>query len=195
MSSLKIQKAEAHALYRCKASNKVDEDSHVIFFHVTREACTTLLSFPQIHGSISSSVLLLRLLRVVGGLEVSVSPSGEPLEEDHVVLHCKADRLLYGSLAWFRVANVSKAEQLSSVQPCRSLALQETPRSQSLQSNLEGTNVTLELPMPNASRQDEGLYACQVKNIKTQERICLLRRLSLQSKKNLGSFAELHNRG
>lgn len=143
----------------------------------------------------SSLVLLLRLLRVVGGLEVSVSPSGEPLEEDQVVLRCKADSLLYDSLAWFRVANVSEAEQVSSAQPCRSLALQETPLSQSLQSNLEGTNMTLELPMPNASRKDEGLYACRVKNIKTQERTCLLRRLSLKSKRNLSSVSELYNHG
>uniref|UniRef100_H3BW97 receptor protein-tyrosine kinase n=1 Tax=Tetraodon nigroviridis TaxID=99883 RepID=H3BW97_TETNG len=148
---LKIQKAEAHALYRCTASNKVGMDSRIIIFHVTR------------------------------GLEVSVSPSGEPLEEDQVVLRCKADRLLYGSLAWFRVANVSKAEQVSSVQPCRSLALQETPQSKNVRSNLEGTNVTLELLMPNATRRDEGLYACQVKNINTQEGTCLLRRLSLKS--------------
>lgn len=191
MSSLKIQRAESHALYRCRASNKVGEDSHVIFFHVTRKTCTTLLSFPEIRGSVSSLFLLLLLLRVVGELEVSVSPSGEPLEEDQVVLRCKADILLYDSLAWFRVANVSGAEQVSSVQPCRSLVLQETPLSQSLQSNLEGTNVTLELPMPNASHKDEGLYACQVKNIKTQERTCLLRRLSLKSKRNLSSFSEL----
>lgn len=112
-----------------------------------------------------------------------MSPPGEPLEEDHVVLRCKADKLIYGDLAWFRVANSS--EPASSVQPCRSLALLGTPLSQSLQSNMEGTNVTLELPMPNASRKDEGLYACQVKNIKTQEKTCLLRRLSLKSKRNL----------
>lgn len=101
-----------------------------------------------------------------------------------MVLRCKADRLIYDNLAWFRVANITEAEQVSSVQPCRSLALQETALSQRLHSNLEGTNVTLELPMPNASRKDEGLYACQVKNIKTQERTCLLRRLSLKSKTN-----------
>lgn len=118
---------------------------------------------------------------------MSVSPSGEPLEEDHVVLRCKTDKLLYNDLAWFCVANVTEAEQLSSVQPCRSLALQETPLKQRLNSEPESTNVTLELLMPNASRKDEGLYACQVKNIKTQERTCLLRRLSLKSKKNLVS--------
>ncbi|XP_034736780.1 vascular endothelial growth factor receptor 2 isoform X2 [Etheostoma cragini] len=145
-SSLKIRKAEAHALYRCMAANKVGEDSRVIFFHVTR------------------------------GLEVSVSPSTEPLEEDRVVLRCKADRLIYGNLAWFRVTNISESEHFAPVQPCRSLALSRVE-----QSSLQGTNVALELSLANASRQDEGLYACQVENIKTQERTCLLRRLSLKS--------------
>ncbi|XP_073332125.1 vascular endothelial growth factor receptor 2 isoform X1 [Pagrus major] len=151
MSSLKIQKAEVHALYRCSAANKVGEDSHIIFFRVTR------------------------------GVEVSVSPSNEPLEEDHVVLQCKADMLIYGNLAWFRVTNVSASEQIASVQPCRSLTRQRRPLKHGVQSSLQGTNVTVELLLPNASRQDEGLYACQVENIKTKERTCLLRRLSLKS--------------
>ncbi|KAG7243784.1 hypothetical protein INR49_008416 [Caranx melampygus] len=150
MSSLKIQKAEAHALYRCKAANKVGVDSRIIFFHVTR------------------------------GLEVSVSPSNEPIEEEHVVLRCKADRLIYGNLAWYRLTNASESEQVASVQPCRSLPLQQRPLSQAVLSSLHGTNVTLELLLPNASRRDEGLYACQVENIKTRERTCLLRRLSLR---------------
>uniref|UniRef100_A0A671YJS5 receptor protein-tyrosine kinase n=1 Tax=Sparus aurata TaxID=8175 RepID=A0A671YJS5_SPAAU len=151
MSSLKIQKAEVHALYRCSAANKVGEDSRIIFFHVTR------------------------------GLEVSVSPSNEPLEEDHVVLHCKADMLIYGNLAWYRVTNVSESEQIASVQPCRSLTRQRRPLKHGVQSSLQGNNVTVELLLPNASRQDEGLYACQVENIKTKERTCLLRHLSLKS--------------
>ncbi|XP_044056049.1 vascular endothelial growth factor receptor 2 isoform X1 [Siniperca chuatsi] len=151
VSSLKIQKAETHALYRCMAANKAGEDSRIIFFHVTR------------------------------GLEVSVSPSNEPLEEDHVVLQCKADRLIYGNLAWFRVTNVSKLKQIGSMQRCRSLALHLRPLSHVVLSSVQGTNVTLELPLPNASRHDEGLYACQVENIKTQERTCLLRHLSLKS--------------
>uniref|UniRef100_A0A665U9G6 receptor protein-tyrosine kinase n=1 Tax=Echeneis naucrates TaxID=173247 RepID=A0A665U9G6_ECHNA len=145
VSSLKIQKAVAHALYRCMAANKIGQDSRIIFFHVTR------------------------------GLEVSVSPSSEPLEEDHVVLRCKADRLIYDNLSWFRVTNTSESEQLASVQPCRSLTLQQKPLSQAVSSNLQGTNVTLELTLPNASRRDEGLYACQVENIKTKDRTCLLR--------------------
>uniref|UniRef100_UPI0037E8487E vascular endothelial growth factor receptor 2 isoform X2 n=1 Tax=Semicossyphus pulcher TaxID=241346 RepID=UPI0037E8487E len=150
-SSLKIQKAETHALYRCTAANKVGEDSRIIFFHVTR------------------------------GLEVSVSPSNNPLEEDDVVLRCKADSLLYGNFSWFRVMKVSESEPVASVQPCRSLTLQRRPLPHSeVLSNLQGTNVMLELKLPNATRQDEGLYACQVENIKTQERTCLLRHLSLK---------------
>ncbi|KAM9848527.1 vascular endothelial growth factor receptor 2 [Aulostomus maculatus] len=150
MSSLRIQKAEAHALYRCMAHNKVGEDTRIIFFHVTR------------------------------GLEVSVSPSSEPIEEDQVVLRCKADRLMYGNLAWYRVTNISESEPLASVQPCRSMSLQQRPLSQAVRSSLRGTNVTLELLLPNASRQDEGLYACQVENIKTGEKTCLLRHLFLR---------------
>lgn len=150
MSSLKIQKAEGHALYRCTAANKIGKDSRVIVFHVTR------------------------------GLEVSMSPSNQPLEEDHVVLQCKADRLLYGNLAWFRVTNTSDSEQVASVQPCRSVTLERRPLLQVVRSTLQGTNVTLELSLPNASRHDEGLYACQVVNIKTGERTCLFRRLSLK---------------
>uniref|UniRef100_A0A4W6CIS6 receptor protein-tyrosine kinase n=1 Tax=Lates calcarifer TaxID=8187 RepID=A0A4W6CIS6_LATCA len=146
VSSLKIQKAEAHALYRCMAANKIGKDSRIIFFHVTR------------------------------GLEVSVSPSNQPLEElMDVVLRCKADRVIYGNLAWFRVTNISKSEQVAPVQPCRSLSLQPRPLSQVVLSSPQATNITLELPLLNASRQDEGLYACQVENIKTRERTCLLR--------------------
>ena len=36
-SSLKIRKAEVHALYRCLAVNKKGQDSRVILFHVTRK--------------------------------------------------------------------------------------------------------------------------------------------------------------
>uniref|UniRef100_A0A672IRE5 receptor protein-tyrosine kinase n=1 Tax=Salarias fasciatus TaxID=181472 RepID=A0A672IRE5_SALFA len=157
MSSLKIQKAEAHALYRCTAANKVGKDSRVIFFHVTR------------------------------GLEVSMSPSNQPLEEDHVVLQCKADRLIYGNLAWFRVTNTSESEHVASVQPCRSVALEQRPLSQVVHSTLQGTNVTLELSLPNASRHDEGLYACQVENIKTGERTCLLH---LEAARILNNFTD-----
>lgn len=83
---------------------------------------------------------------------------------------------------WFRVTNVSESELVSSVQPCRFVSLQQRLLSQAVVSSVRGTNVTLELLLPNASRQDEGLYACQVENIKTGERTCLLRRLSLKGK-------------
>uniref|UniRef100_UPI003AACC981 vascular endothelial growth factor receptor 2 n=1 Tax=Centroberyx gerrardi TaxID=166262 RepID=UPI003AACC981 len=149
-SSLKIQKAQVHSLYRCLAANKAGEDSRIILFHVTR------------------------------GLELSVSPSSEPLEEDHVVLRCKADRLIYGNLTWFRLSNISDSEQVPLVQPCRSLSLPQRPLPQAVLSGLQDANVTLELQLPNASRQDEGLYACQVENIKTGDRTCLLRHLSLR---------------
>ncbi|CAN9500994.1 unnamed protein product [Ophioblennius macclurei] len=150
MSSLKIRRAEAHTLYRCTAANKVGKDSRVVVFHVTR------------------------------GLEVSVSPSNQPLEEDHVVLQCKADGLMYEKLAWFRVANASESERAASVQPCRSLTLEPRPLAQTPPSALRGANVTLELSLPNASRHDEGLYACQVVNFNNGERTCLLRRLALK---------------
>ncbi|XP_042339126.1 vascular endothelial growth factor receptor 2 isoform X2 [Plectropomus leopardus] len=164
-SSLKIQKAEAHALYRCTAANKIGEDSRIIFFHVTR------------------------------GLEVSVSPSNKPLEEDHVVLRCKADNMIYSNLVWYRVHNISESEQITPIQPCRPWwtitkytnsssvlknNLEQKPRSHVVLSSLQGNNVTLELSLHNASREDQGLYACQVENIKTRETTCLLRRLSLK---------------
>ncbi|XP_077440959.1 vascular endothelial growth factor receptor 2 isoform X1 [Vanacampus margaritifer] len=151
VSSLKFQKAKVHALYRCTAANKVGKDSRVIFFHVTR------------------------------GLELSVSPSNEPLEQEHVALRCKADGLMYGNLALFHMSNVSGWERAAAVQPCRSLALPPTPLLRRDALNGEHrTNVSLELLLPNASRRDEGLYACQVENLKTRERTCLLRYLLLK---------------
>ncbi|CAJ1059988.1 vascular endothelial growth factor receptor 2 isoform X3 [Xyrichtys novacula] len=150
VGTLKIQKAKVHALYRCTTANKVGQDSRIIFFHVTR------------------------------GLEVSMSPSNDPLEEDDVVLLCKADRLLYGNLTWFRVMNTSASGPVPSAQSCHSLTLQPRPLQHAVLSSQQGTNVTLELKLPNASHQDEGLYACQVEHIKTGEKTCLLRRLTLK---------------
>uniref|UniRef100_A0A4W5KVF5 receptor protein-tyrosine kinase n=1 Tax=Hucho hucho TaxID=62062 RepID=A0A4W5KVF5_9TELE len=150
VSSLKIQKAKVHALYKCLTSNKAGQDSRIIVFHVTR------------------------------GLELSVSPSRQPIEQDQVVLRCKADRLIYGNLAWFRVENEFDPEQVPAVQSCRGLSLSQQPLSQAVLSGLQGTNVTLELPLTNVSRGDQGVYACQVENIKTGERTCLLRHLTLR---------------
>lgn len=150
MSSLKIKKAEEHALYRCVAANKAGEDSRIIFFHVTR------------------------------GLELSVSPPDELLEEDDVLLRCKADRLIYGNLAWFKVLNISDSDPVASVLPCRSLVLQPTPLSQTVLSQTRDSNMTLDLLLPQASAQDQGVYACQVQSIKSGEKTCLLRRITLK---------------
>ncbi|MEQ2174413.1 hypothetical protein GOODEAATRI_007717 [Goodea atripinnis] len=99
------------------------------------------------------------------------------MEQDDVILRCKADNVLYDKLAWFRVANLSKSEHAESTLPCRLLTLQPLP--QAVMSSLQG-NITLELRLQNASRQDEGLYACQVKNTKTAKSTCILRHLSLR---------------
>ncbi|XP_035270609.1 vascular endothelial growth factor receptor 2 isoform X1 [Anguilla anguilla] len=154
VSSLKIQKAQVHALYRCIASNKAGRDERVIFFHVTR------------------------------GFELSLWPSAEPQEQADVVLQCKADKLIYTNLRWFRLGggewDWSSAPFLP-VQPCRGLALPPQPLPQALLSGLQGTNVTLDLPLSNLSLRDQGLYVCQVENIKTRESTCLLHRLALRA--------------
>ncbi|MEQ2197044.1 hypothetical protein XENOCAPTIV_021700 [Xenoophorus captivus] len=106
-----------------------------------------------------------------------MSPSNKPMEQDDVILRCKADNVLYDKLVWFRVANLSKSEHAESTLPCRLLTLQPLP--QAVMSSLQG-NITLELKLHNASRQDEGLYACQVKNTKTAKSTCILRHLSLR---------------
>ncbi|XP_053709080.1 vascular endothelial growth factor receptor 2 isoform X1 [Synchiropus splendidus] len=149
---LKIQKAETHGIYRCTVHNKVGEDSRAIFFHVTRT------------------------------LEITMSPSNEPLEEDQVVLHCKADKLQYTNLTWFRITNTSEVGRFPTVQPCRTLPLQ-APLSQAVLTSSLGTNVSLDLTLPNASHHDDGLYVCQAENINTKKRTCLLRQLSLRDLK------------
>ncbi|KAJ8336359.1 hypothetical protein SKAU_G00375790 [Synaphobranchus kaupii] len=154
VSSLKIQKAQVHALYRCLASNKAGRDERIIFFHVTR------------------------------GLELSLWPALEPLEQGDVVLKCKADKLIYTNLRWYRLGGAERprgAGLFLPVQPCRGLALPPKPLPQAVLTGLQGTNVTLDLPLSNLSRQDQGLYACQVENIKTRESTCLLHHLALRA--------------
>lgn len=53
-SSLKIQKAEAHALYKCTTANKIGEDSRIIVFSVTREDC----AFPSLLPHLELFVIL-----------------------------------------------------------------------------------------------------------------------------------------
>ncbi|XP_023679444.1 vascular endothelial growth factor receptor 2 isoform X2 [Paramormyrops kingsleyae] len=152
ISSLRIQRAEVHALYRCEASNKVGRDQRVIFFHVTR------------------------------GLALDMLPSSEPIEHDNVALRCKADKLIYGNLRWFWLGrNMTLTKPLLPAQSCRTLALPAQPLSQAVLSDLEGTNVTLELRFPNVSQHHQGLYVCQVVNIKTKEKTCLVRALTLKA--------------
>lgn len=97
-----------------------------------------------------------------------------------MALRCKADKLVYTNLTWFLATNVSKSEQDAPIQPCHSMTLQPITQSQAALPSQQGTNITLELMLPNASFQDEGLYACQVVNIKTGVKTCLLRRLTLR---------------
>uniref|UniRef100_A0A8C9SMI2 receptor protein-tyrosine kinase n=1 Tax=Scleropages formosus TaxID=113540 RepID=A0A8C9SMI2_SCLFO len=148
---LKIQKATVHALYRCVASNKVGRDERIIFFHVTR------------------------------GLELDILPSKEPIEQDSVVLKCKVDQLLYGNLRWFWLGyNMSHVDDYPPVQSCRSLALPAEPLPQATLSGPRGTNISLVLSIANVSRQDQGLYVCQVENMKTKEKTCLVNQLILR---------------
>uniref|UniRef100_A0A8C9TUJ0 receptor protein-tyrosine kinase n=1 Tax=Scleropages formosus TaxID=113540 RepID=A0A8C9TUJ0_SCLFO len=150
ISLLKIQKATVHALYRCVASNKVGRDERIIFFHVTR-------------------------------LELDILPSKEPIEQDSVVLKCKVDQLLYGNLRWFWLGyNMSHVDDYPPVQSCRSLALPAEPLPQATLSGPRGTNISLVLSIANVSRQDQGLYVCQVENMKTKEKTCLVNQLILR---------------
>ncbi|KAG9331898.1 hypothetical protein JZ751_016636, partial [Albula glossodonta] len=154
VSTLKIQRAEVQALYRCVASNKAGRDERVIFFHVTR------------------------------GLALSVWPSQQPLEQGDVVLKCTADRLIYTDLRWFWLGGNGTSPRLGRylpVQPCRVLALPSQPLPQVVLSGLQGPNTTLDLPLSNLSHSQQGLYACHVQNIQTGDTTCLLHYLSLRA--------------
>ncbi|XP_066575995.1 vascular endothelial growth factor receptor 2 isoform X2 [Amia ocellicauda] len=150
VSTLKIRTAHVPAMYRCLASNKVGQDERLIFFHVTR------------------------------GLELNVLPTAEPIERDNVVLQCKADRLIYGNLKWFRLGK-SPLNTGTTVQPCKHFNLAEESLCQATLSEPRGTNVTLELSLHNMSHKDQGPYVCQVENIKTKEKTCLFKQLSLKA--------------
>ncbi|KAL6486117.1 hypothetical protein MHYP_G00055090 [Metynnis hypsauchen] len=151
ISTLKIQKAVAHALYRCVASNKVGVEDRVIVFQVTRF------------------------------LNLSVFPSNNPIEQEDVLLRCVVDRMLYSNLNWYRVLNVSNPDNLPATVPCGTLVLAPLTQPNATIMGLKGNNVTLDLSLPRASRKDEGLYACRVENADSSEKTCLLHYLRLRA--------------
>ncbi|XP_051954755.1 vascular endothelial growth factor receptor 2 isoform X1 [Xyrauchen texanus] len=151
ISTLKIQKAVDHALYRCIATNKMGTDERVIVFRVTHF------------------------------INLSVLPSSSPIEGEDVLIRCVADRLLYCNLRWYRVINATNPDALPVAVPCDTLTLSPFHQPNVTISGLQGTNATLDLPIPNATLMDQGLYACQVENMGTSERTCLLHNLRLQA--------------
>uniref|UniRef100_A0A9J7XZ01 receptor protein-tyrosine kinase n=1 Tax=Cyprinus carpio carpio TaxID=630221 RepID=A0A9J7XZ01_CYPCA len=132
ISTLKIQKAVDHALYRCIASNKMGIEERVIVFQVARF------------------------------LNLSVLPSSNPIEGEDVVMRCVADRLLYSNLRWYRVTNIANPDASPAAVPCDTLTLSPLHQTSVTISGLQGTNATLDLPIPNATLMDQGLYACQM---------------------------------
>ncbi len=93
-------------------------------------------------------------------------------------MRCVADRLLYSNLRWYRVTNIANSDASPAAVPCDTLLpLHQTNVTIS---GLQGTNATLDLPIPNATLMDQGLYACQVENVGTSERTCLLHNLRLR---------------
>nr|XP_055041614.1 vascular endothelial growth factor receptor 2 [Misgurnus anguillicaudatus] len=151
ISTLKIQKAVDHALYRCIATNKMGNDERVVVFQVARF------------------------------LSLSVLPSNNPIEGEDVVLRCVADRLLYTNLRWYRVINIANPNALQAAVPCDTLTLVPPLQPNVTILGLQGTNTTLDLLISNAAMKDQGLYACQVENGRTSERTCLLHNLRLRA--------------
>ncbi|TSN30195.1 Vascular endothelial growth factor receptor 2 [Bagarius yarrelli] len=151
ISTLKIQKAVTHALFRCIASNKVGVEDRVIIFQVARF------------------------------LNLSVFPSSIPIEEEDVLLRCVADRMLYSRLSWYRVLNVSNSDELPPTVPCASLSLSPLIQPNITVSGLKDPNVTLDLSLPRVNWQDEGWYACRMENADSTERTCLLHNLRLRA--------------
>uniref|UniRef100_A0A673N716 receptor protein-tyrosine kinase n=1 Tax=Sinocyclocheilus rhinocerous TaxID=307959 RepID=A0A673N716_9TELE len=134
ISTLKIQKAVDHALYRCIASNKMGIEERVIVFQVARD----------------------------------VLPSSNPIEGEDVVMRCVADRLLYSNLRWYRVTNIANPDASPAAVLCDTRTLSPLHQTNITISGLQGTNATLDLPIPNATLMDQGLYACQVENVGTK---------------------------
>uniref|UniRef100_A0A671LYU3 receptor protein-tyrosine kinase n=1 Tax=Sinocyclocheilus anshuiensis TaxID=1608454 RepID=A0A671LYU3_9TELE len=90
-----------------------------------------------------------------------VLPSSNPTEGEDVVMRCVADRLLYSNLRWYRVTNIANPDASPAAVPCDTLTLSPLHQTNVTISGLQGTNAMLDLPIPNATLMDQGLYACQ----------------------------------
>lgn len=123
---------------------------------------------------------LLMFVFITGFLNLSVLPSSNPIEGEDVVMRCVADRLLYSNLRWYRVTNIANPDDSPAAVPCDTLTLSPLLQTNVTISGMQGTNATLDLPIPNATLMDRGLYACQVENVGTSERTCLLHNLRLR---------------
>lgn len=119
-----------------------------------------------------------------GFLNLSVFPSNVPIEEEDVLLRCVVDRMLYSSLKWYQVLNVSNLAELPTNVPCASLSLVPLAQPNASVTGLQGPNVTLDLSLPRVSMKDEGLYACRMENADSSERTCLLHNLRLRGKES-----------
>lgn len=120
------------------------------------------------------------LFLLTGSLSLSVLPSNNPIEGEDVVMRCVFDRTLYTNLRWHRVINIANPNTLQAAVPCDTLTLVPPLQSNVTISSLQGTNTTLDLLISNATMIDQGLYACQVENMRTSERTCLLHNLRLR---------------
>lgn len=140
----------------------------------------------SLYAKLSYTILSQPFLILPGFLSLSVFPSSSPIEEENVLLRCVVDHMLYSSLKWYRVLNVSNPDKLPSAVPCASISLAPLTRPNATIATLEGTNFTLDLSLPRASWQDQGLYACRVENADSSERTCLLHNLHLKRKLSIG---------
>uniref|UniRef100_A0A8C1C7Q6 receptor protein-tyrosine kinase n=1 Tax=Cyprinus carpio carpio TaxID=630221 RepID=A0A8C1C7Q6_CYPCA len=110
-----------------------------------------------------------------------ILPSSSPIEGEDVIMRCVADRLLYSNMHWYRVTSAANPDASPAAVPCDTLTLSPLHQTNVTISGLQGTNATLDLPIPNATLMDQGLYACQVENVGTSERTCLLHNLRLRA--------------
>uniref|UniRef100_A0A671NH63 receptor protein-tyrosine kinase n=1 Tax=Sinocyclocheilus anshuiensis TaxID=1608454 RepID=A0A671NH63_9TELE len=91
-----------------------------------------------------------------------ILPSSSPIEGEDVVMRCVADQLLYSNMCWYRVTSAANPDASPAAVPCDTLTLSPLHQTNVTISGLQGTNATLDLPIPNATLMDQGLYACQL---------------------------------